>query len=97
MRLRFDEASGVLKLTCPWRTSRRAALSWALDQREWIEAQLARAEPGAPFAPDAMIMVEGRPVRIRWSEIGRARRTSKTPSCAAVVREAGLARRIEPF
>ena len=51
LRLRFDEASGTLKLTCPWRTSRRAALSWALDQREWIETQLARVEPGEPFQP----------------------------------------------
>ena len=34
LRLRFDDASGTLKLTCPWRTSRRSALSWALDQRE---------------------------------------------------------------
>ena len=65
LRLRFDEASGVLKLTCPWRTSRRAALAWALDQREWIEAQLARAEPGEPFAPGAMIPIEGADVRIR--------------------------------
>ena len=26
LRLRFDEAAGVLKLTCPLRTSRRAAI-----------------------------------------------------------------------
>src|SRR5437763_5741112 len=45
LRLRFDEASGTLKLTCPWRTGRRAALAWALDQRDWIDAQLAKAEP----------------------------------------------------
>ena len=43
LRLRFDEATGSLRLTCPWRTSRRAALAWALDQREWIDAQIARA------------------------------------------------------
>ena len=49
----------MLKLTCPWRTSRRAALAWALDQRDWIEAQLARAEPGEPFAPGAIIPLEG--------------------------------------
>src|SRR2546429_649531 len=42
LRLRFDDVSGMLKLTCPPRTSRRAALAWALDQREWIEAQQAR-------------------------------------------------------
>src|ERR1700761_7727985 len=49
LRLRFDEAAGLLKLTCPWRTSRRDALAWALDQRDWIDAQLARAEPAEPF------------------------------------------------
>jgi predicted metal-dependent hydrolase len=68
LRLRFDEATGSLKLTCPWRTSRRSALGWALDQREWIDAQIARIEPGEPFVPGALIPVEGADVRIVWSE-----------------------------
>jgi predicted metal-dependent hydrolase len=51
LKLRFDEAENVLKLTCPWRTSQRAALAWALDQSDWIDAQIARAEPGEPFVP----------------------------------------------
>ena len=68
LRLRFDEADGTLKLTCPWRTSRRNALTWALDQREWIDAQLARAEPGEPFAAGAVIPIEGNEVRIAWTE-----------------------------
>jgi predicted metal-dependent hydrolase len=97
LRLRFDEASGVLKLTCPWRTSRRAALSWALDQREWIEAQLARAEPGAPFAPDAMIMVEGRPVRIHWSENWPRTPHLEDSELRCGGPRPGLARRIESF
>jgi len=29
LRLRFDDGSGTLKLTCPPRTSRRKALAWA--------------------------------------------------------------------
>ena len=66
LRLRYDEAAGTLKLTCPWRTSRRAALAWALDQREWIDAQLARAEPPEPFVPGATIPLEGEEVRIVW-------------------------------
>ena len=97
LRLRFDEASGTLKLTCPWRTSRRAALAWALDQREWIEAQLARAEPAEPFEPGAIIPVEGEDVRILWDPS-----TPRTPwlingelRCGGP--EAGLARRIELF
>lgn len=68
LRLRFDEARGLLKLTCPWRTSRRAALAWALDQRDWIDTQLARSEPSEPFLPGAWIPLEGRNVQIIWSE-----------------------------
>lgn len=97
LRLRFDEASNTLKLTCPWRTSRRAALAWALDQRDWIDAQLARSEPGEPFAADAVIPIEGEPVRIAWSE-----NWPRTPRLAELELRcggpaAGLARRIELF
>jgi predicted metal-dependent hydrolase len=67
LRLRFDEGAGMLKLTCPWRTSRRAALAWAVDQRDWINAQLASAEQSEPFVPGASIPVEGRELRIAWS------------------------------
>ena len=97
LRLRFDEANGRLKLTCPWRTSRRAALSWALDQRDWIETQLARAEPGEPFEPGATVPVEGSELKIVWQPSW-----PRTPSmigdelrCGGP--EAGLARRIELF
>jgi predicted metal-dependent hydrolase len=68
LRLRFDEAAGTLKLTCPWRTSRRNALAWALDQREWIDTQLANAEPGEPFVSGSVIPLEGGDVRILWRE-----------------------------
>jgi predicted metal-dependent hydrolase len=67
LRLRFDEASGTLKLTCPARMSRRAALAWALDQRQWVEAQLARAVPGEPFSPGALVPIDGADHRIAWS------------------------------
>ena len=97
LRLRFDEASGTLKLTCPWRTSRRAALAWALDQRDWIEAQLLRTEPDEPFEPGATIPLEGIEVRIVWNAAA-----PRTPSlhdgelrCGGP--EPGLARRIETF
>ncbi|HVU28893.1 MAG TPA: SprT family zinc-dependent metalloprotease [Sphingomicrobium sp.] len=97
LRLRFDDASGILKLTCPLRTSRRSALAWALDQREWIDAQLARAEPGEPFAQGALFPLEGREVQIIWNESWQ-----RTPGLAGgELRcggpEAGLARRIEAF
>ena len=72
--LRFDEASGGLKLTCPWRTSRRTALAWALDQRDWIDAQLERAEPASHSLP-ARHPDRGR-ARSGWrgARPGRARR-----------------------
>lgn len=62
MRLRLDSARGILKLTCPPRTSRRTALRWALEQRPWIVAQLARRQPNEPFELGARIPVEGRDV-----------------------------------
>ena len=67
-RLRFDEARGRLKLTCPARASRRAALAWAVEQREWVEAQLASALPPQPFAPGAVIPFNGQDLRLEWSE-----------------------------
>ena len=95
--MRFDEASGTLKLTCPLRTSRRKALAWALDQREWIECQLARAEKAEPFLPGAVFPLEGEDVRIVWDAAA-----SRTPRlidgelrCGGP--EAGLHRRVEQF
>lgn len=66
LRLRFDDKRAVLKLTCPPRTSRRAALAWAAEQRTWVEAQIARAAAAEPLAPGAIIPVEGRDVRLEW-------------------------------
>jgi hypothetical protein len=97
LRLRFDEASGALKLTCPWRTSRRAALAWALDQRQWIEKQLARALPIEPFEAGAVIPVEGLETSIVWSE--QESRTPRLANCELRCGgpEAGIARRVEAF
>ena len=97
LRLRYDEARGVLKLTCPVRTSRRAALAWALDQRDWIDTQLARSLPGEPFAPDSIIPIEGRDTRLVW-----ARSAPRTPQLEAdELRcggpEAGFERRVAAF
>jgi predicted metal-dependent hydrolase len=97
LRLRYDEVRGVLKLTCPPRTSRRSALAWALDQRQWIDAQLSRALPPEPFAPGAVIPIEGRDTRLVWAE-----NEPRTPRLAGgELRlggpEAGFARRVELF
>lgn len=68
LRLRLDEARGLITLTCPGRVSRRAALDWAQRQSGWVEAQLARIEPGEPFNPGAVIMFKGGQVRLEWAE-----------------------------
>jgi predicted metal-dependent hydrolase len=97
LRLRYDEVRGVLKLTCPMRTSRRSALKWALDQRDWIDAQLSRARPVEPFEPGAVIPVAGHETKLVWAE-GEPR----TPKlgldelrCGGP--RAGFERRIETF
>ena len=68
LRLRLDERRRLLKLTCPPRTSRRAALAWAAEQREWVDTQLACMLPAEPFAPGGRIPVEGLETRLVWAE-----------------------------
>ncbi len=97
LRLRLDEARGVLRLTCPKRTNRRAALDWALGQSAWVDAQVARIAPGEPFAPETTILVEGRNVRLVCDE-----RLPRMPSMAGDVLacggpQAGFAGRIERY
>lgn len=97
MRLRLDEADGRLTLTCPWRTSRRTALTWALEQSPWIEAQIAGAEPGEPFAPGVAIPVVGIDRLIAWSPSAprKVELEGKFLRCGGP--ETGLPRRIETF
>jgi hypothetical protein len=97
LRLRFDEAAGALKLTCPWRTSRRSALKWALDQRDWIETQIARAEPPEPFVPGAIIPLEGAEVRIAWEEGWPRTPVLGTGELRCGGPESAVPRRIEAF
>ena len=97
MRLRLDEAEARLTLTCPWRTSRKAALSWAVEQSEWIDAQIARAEPGRPFAPGTQIPVEGRLRQIIWDAAAPRRVDFDEFALRCGGPAAGLARRIESF
>ncbi|HEV2595130.1 MAG TPA: SprT family zinc-dependent metalloprotease [Sphingomicrobium sp.] len=97
MRLRFDEATGTLKLTCPSRASRRTALAWALDQRDWIEAQLARVSAPEPFAPDALILVEGQEVRIAWHPAAPRVPVLRDKELRVGGLKEGVARRTENF
>ena len=97
MRLRLDERRGVLKLTGPLRMNRKAALAWAAEQREWVEAQVGAMLPGEPFVPGARIPVEGEEVELVWDE--RGRRTPRLEGgrliCGGPLE--GFGRRIELF
>lgn len=97
MRLRIDSARGVLKLTCPPRTSRHSAVRWALEQRGWIEEQLAKSPPAEPFAPGAVIPLEGRHIELVASP-GSPRRATLDGNRLVVGGPAsGFARRVESF
>jgi predicted metal-dependent hydrolase len=97
LRLRYDERRGVLKLTCPARMSRRSALAWAADQREWVDAQIRASAAGEPLVPGAVVPVAGHDRHLVWDE-----RSSRVPTmtnaeihCGGP--EAGFPARIERF
>ena len=97
LRLRYDSRRQLLKLTCPPRTSRSAALRWAGEQRAWVDAQLAATPPAEPFVPQATIPFEGREITLDWSE-GASRRATLTNGvlrCGGPIE--GFARRVETF
>lgn len=97
MRLRLDEAQGRLTLTCPMRTSRKSALSWALEQSDWISAQIARLPPGQPFVPGATVPIEGQDKTIIWDPSASRRIVLDGAVLRCGGPEQGLARRIETF
>jgi predicted metal-dependent hydrolase len=97
LRLRYDDARRVLKLTCPVRTSRRTALAWALDQRDWIDTQVANSLPGEPLTADAMIPIEGRDTRLVWAEAAPRTPRLEAGELRCGGPEAGFERRIAAF
>ncbi len=72
LRLRLDPDNRRLLLTCPPRSSRKAAIDWAVGQRPWVEAELAKLPPSDPFTPGATIPFEGRETLLVW-ESGQSR------------------------
>ncbi len=46
-------------LTCPPRSSRKAAIDWAVGQRQWVDLELAKLPPGDPIAPGGTIPFTG--------------------------------------
>lgn len=68
LKLRIDEAGETIRLTCPPRGGRKAALDWAATQRPWVEARLAEIQPAEPITHGAIIPVEGAETRLAWIE-----------------------------
>lgn len=68
LRLRLDPDNQRLLLTCPPRSNRKAAIDWAVGQRPWVDAELAKLPPGNPFAPGETIPFEGVETRLEWIE-----------------------------
>lgn len=66
LRLRLDVERKELRLTCPPRSSRRAAINWAATQRDWVEQQIAALPLSSPIEPGATILLDGREVRLVW-------------------------------
>jgi predicted metal-dependent hydrolase len=66
MRLSVDAASGRVRLTLPPRASLKRAMAWAEEHRGWIDAQRVKLPEARPFAPGAVIPVEGEDVVIDW-------------------------------
>ena len=97
LKLRFDETGQRLLLTCPPRSSRRAALDWAAGQRPWVEARLAEAEPVQPLEPGGVIPVEGRERRLAWVDGGARLVTLSEDSLACGGPRESFARRIEAW
>ena len=67
LRLRLDPDKRQLLLTCPPRSSRAAAIDWAVGQRPWVESELAKLPPGNPFEPSETIPFEGQELRLDWA------------------------------
>ena len=97
LRLRLDEKRGLLKLTGPLRMNRKAALDWAGQQGEWVQAQLGARLPDEPFVPGALIPLEGHDVELAWDE--RSARSPRLNGERLVSGgpRAGFSRRIELF
>jgi len=97
LRLRLDEKRGLLKLTGPLRMNRKAALEWAAEQKEWVEAQVGAMLPPEPFVPGATIPVEGRDIVLEWAASGLRTPVLDDVRLTCGGPEEGFARRVETF
>jgi predicted metal-dependent hydrolase len=97
LKLRLDTTGEMLLLTCPPRSSRRAALDWAVSQRDWVEARLAETEPERPLAPGSVIPVEGVETSLEWLAEGPRAVVWRDGTLGCGGPREGFSRRIESW
>ena len=70
LRLSVDPSRERVLLTMPARGSRRVALAWAEERRDWVERLLRAAPAARPFAPGAVLPLDDAALRIDWRKEG---------------------------
>ncbi len=97
--IRIDARAGEAVVTAPHERAIGQAIDFALSRRAWIAEHLARRPAGAPFAPGAEILFQGRPIRLLASgNAAAARLVADHPDGPAIVSGGegdAFARRIE--
>lgn len=66
VRLKANAVSGCIELSLPPRGGERAAVDLLGSHHAWLEARIARWPQPQPFAPGAIIPIDGTLVRIDW-------------------------------
>jgi predicted metal-dependent hydrolase len=64
LTLKVEPHRNAVALILPKRASKAAALAFLLSKEEWVRARQAKFEPPVPFAPGAVIPLEGAPIVI---------------------------------
>ncbi|HUZ64271.1 MAG TPA: SprT family zinc-dependent metalloprotease [Acetobacteraceae bacterium] len=70
--LRIDPRDGSVVITLPPRAARRAGMALLVDHADWVSDRLAALPASIPFAPGAIIPINGVPHRIRHLPRGSA-------------------------
>jgi predicted metal-dependent hydrolase len=68
MRLRVDPRTASVMLTIPRWVSRRKAVKWAGEHRQWVEDELAKIPPRVTIGDGSTISYRGMAHRIVWTE-----------------------------
>lgn len=67
LRLRYDGAAEMLRLTIPPRANIRSSCKWVEQQHEWIRGQIARHPQSTIVGHDGVLPWRGATLRIVWS------------------------------